>query len=194
MAVRAARPGTWRWAGGHGGTGGCRKARFPQLNSAVKRWIVQLAASLINADFKPSRLVFAGIDFWNPFMVILRKDVAPWEQEDELDTCPSELGTRLALPSGDCDAVGDAPDGTDGSARDETAATVSGCFSLMLPGLLIRSGHVPTRLDTCGEVDLCIKGKPRMSRVLLKLTAKVPGIAAATFDRLAINATDMVTP
>lgn len=125
-------------------------------------------------------------------MVISRKAAAQWEQEGELDTCLGELDARLALPSGDCDAFDQAPDGTDDGAREDIAATVAGCFSLMLSGMLTRSGYFPTRLDTRGEVELCMKGKPRLSRVLLKLTATVPGIAAATFDRLASDASDSV--
>lgn len=125
-------------------------------------------------------------------MNISRKVIAPWQEDDQLDTCLGDLSARLEAASGVCKAFGGYPEGSVDDPREQIAATVAGCFSMLLSGMLTKAGHLPTRLDTRGKVELCMQGKPRLSRVQLTLTATVPGITASTFDRLAHDASDMV--
>lgn len=125
-------------------------------------------------------------------MDILRKGVAHWDEDGELDTCVGELDAQLEIATDFCNAFGGTLAESVDNPRERIAATVAACYTMILSGMLTSAGHFPTRLDTRGEVDLCVKGKPKLSRVLLKLTAAVPGITSATFDRLANDASDMI--
>lgn len=121
------------------------------------------------------------------------KVVPRWDAEDQLDTGLGELGGWLEVVSPVCNAFGGPSEGSGDDPRERIAATVAGCFSMVLSGLLNQAGHPPTRLETRGAVVLCTQGRPRLSQVLLTLTATVPGIAQSTFDRLAHDASDMVS-
>ena len=122
-------------------------------------------------------------------MDISRNVIAPW-QEDGLDACLGDLHARLEVSSDSCNAFH--TDGPADDPREQIAATVASCFNMILSGMLHQAGHPPIRLDTRGQVDLCTRSKPTLSRVLLKLSATVPGIKTTTFDRLAHDAGDMV--
>jgi lipoyl-dependent peroxiredoxin len=68
------------------------------------------------------------------------------------------------------------------------AAAHAGCFTMALSAKLTEAGHPPTSLDTRAEVDLSTEGGPSISSIRLKVTAKVPGIDAVAFRKLAEDA------
>lgn len=69
------------------------------------------------------------------------------------------------------------------------AAAHSGCFTMAVAFQLQAAGFTPTELATEAAVTLTQEGQGfRISRSALTLHALVPGIDAATFDRLAHEA------
>ena len=68
------------------------------------------------------------------------------------------------------------------------AAAHAGCFTMALSAKLTEAGHPPASLDTRADVDLSMDGGPTISAIRLKVTARVPGIDAATFRGIADDA------
>src|SRR3546814_4254719 len=71
----------------------------------------------------------------------------------------------------------------------QTCALPISCFTMALSFGLARAGHTDGRLDARAEVTLDKDGEGfRVTKSALTLTAKVPGIAADDFARLAADA------
>lgn len=68
-------------------------------------------------------------------------------------------------------------------------AAHAGCFSMALAAELGRAGHQPKSIRTEARVHLGTSdGKPTITRIELDTEGEVPGIDAATFQRLAETA------
>ncbi len=68
-------------------------------------------------------------------------------------------------------------------------AAHAGCFTMALSAGLTTAGHPPTSLDTTAVVTLGKIGEQTaVTRIDLKLTGVVPGLAEAEFKRLAEDA------
>jgi osmotically inducible protein OsmC len=94
-----------------------------------------------------------------------------------LDDLPYTLATRVGDPEGKT------------SPEELVAAAVGGCFAMSLAGELTRAETPPERLDvsavcTVDEVD----GRHLVTVVELGVRGRVPGIDAATFERVAREA------
>jgi len=69
------------------------------------------------------------------------------------------------------------------------AAAHAGCFAMALSLVLQEAGHVAERLDAEAVAHLATgDGPPTISKVVLTLRGKVPGLDAAEFARHADNA------
>lgn len=70
------------------------------------------------------------------------------------------------------------------------AAAHAGCFSMALSAVLGKAGFVPDEIRTRAEVTMepGMDPGPTVTGVTLVLAARVPGIDAATFDKLAQQA------
>ena len=69
------------------------------------------------------------------------------------------------------------------------AAAHAGCFAMALSLVLGEAGHVAERLDADAVAELSTgDGPPTITRILLTLRARVPGLDAAEFARHADNA------
>jgi len=69
------------------------------------------------------------------------------------------------------------------------AAAHAGCFTMALAFAMQQAGYTPTELLTEAAVSLDSEGAGfRISRSALTLTAEVPGLDKATFDKLAAEA------
>lgn len=81
---------------------------------------------------------------------------------------------------------GDAP-GT--NPEELLAAAHAGCFTMALAFALEKAGHPAESLDTQAAVTLKTEGNGfRITTSALTLTAKVPGIEAAAFEKIAEEA------
>jgi osmotically inducible protein OsmC len=66
------------------------------------------------------------------------------------------------------------------------AAAHAGCFTMALAFQLTGAGHAPEKLETKAEISLEQEGAGwKIAASALTLTAKVPGISKAEFDKLA---------
>ena len=71
------------------------------------------------------------------------------------------------------------------------AAAHAGCFNMALAFQLSGAGHPPERLETRADLTMQQEGGVwRITDVLLKLKAKVPGLAKDVFMKLAEGAKD----
>jgi osmotically inducible protein OsmC len=69
------------------------------------------------------------------------------------------------------------------------AAAHAGCYTMQLSFMLGAAGHTPEELRTEAAVTIEPKdGAQTITRILLKLTGKVPGISAEDFQRIANEA------
>ena len=69
------------------------------------------------------------------------------------------------------------------------AAGHAGCFTMSLANLLAEAGHEPTTLEATAVVNLEPTGSRwSVTRIELDVVGDVPGIDAATFERLAEEA------
>jgi osmotically inducible protein OsmC len=69
------------------------------------------------------------------------------------------------------------------------AAAHAGCFSMALSNFLGEAGFTPERIATTADLTLdTIDGKPTITTIHLKLSAKVPGIDQAAFEKSANDA------
>ena len=69
------------------------------------------------------------------------------------------------------------------------AAAHAGCFTMQLSFLLSAAGHTPEELRTQAVVTVVpIEGKQTISKIVLSLEAKVPGLNDADFQRIAKEA------
>jgi osmotically inducible protein OsmC len=78
----------------------------------------------------------------------------------------------------------------DGTNPEELiAAAHAGCFSMALSGELGRAGHDPESIETTATVHLNkVEGGFGITRIDLDTRARVPGIDAGEFERLAESA------
>lgn len=123
------------------------------------------------------------------------KVVAPHEEEAEFELCLGKFGAwgdagwQIPKPESRGAADGRAVE----DSRELIAATVAGCFSMLLTGMLTRQGHPPRSVDTRGAVDLCTAGKPVLSKLYLHCSASVPGMSDAAFQAVARKARSRVS-
>jgi lipoyl-dependent peroxiredoxin len=94
-----------------------------------------------------------------------------------IEGLPYTLATRVGDPEGKT------------SPEELVAAAVGGCFAMSLAGELTRAETPPERLDvsaacTVDEVD----GRHLVTALELGVRGRVPGIDAATFERIAREA------
>jgi osmotically inducible protein OsmC len=68
------------------------------------------------------------------------------------------------------------------------AAAHAGCFSMALGFMLEQEGHVAERIDTRAEVAMETSPGPHAVGVHLHVRARVPGLDAETFARIAGSA------
>jgi osmotically inducible protein OsmC len=69
------------------------------------------------------------------------------------------------------------------------AAAHAGCFTMALSAELEKAGHTGDEVDTTATVVLeFVDGKPTVTKIHLKTTAKVPGVDDATFQEIAAGA------
>jgi osmotically inducible protein OsmC len=69
------------------------------------------------------------------------------------------------------------------------AAAHAGCFTMALSAELEKAGHTGDEVSTSATVVLeFVDGKPTITTIHLKTTAKVPGIDDATFQEIAAGA------
>ena len=69
------------------------------------------------------------------------------------------------------------------------AAAHAGCFSMALAAALSQAGHAPTRIHTDAKVTFGpVPGGFAISRIDLITEGQVPGINAATFEKIAKEA------
>lgn len=93
-----------------------------------------------------------------------------------LDKAPYSFGTRFE------DDTGTNPEELIGAAH-------AGCFSMALAMMLGEAGHTPESIDTRAAVSLeQSEGGFAIKAVHLDVTAKVPGINAAAFEKAANDA------
>jgi osmotically inducible protein OsmC len=78
----------------------------------------------------------------------------------------------------------------DGTNPEELiAAAHAGCFSMALSGDLGRAGYEPASVETTATVHLELgDGPPTLARIVLDTRARVPGIEAEEFQRIAEGA------
>ncbi len=66
------------------------------------------------------------------------------------------------------------------------AAAEAACFSMALSGALEKNGTPPTRIETSAACTVeNVDDKMTITRIVLEVSAVVPGIDKPTFDRLA---------
>jgi len=69
------------------------------------------------------------------------------------------------------------------------AAAHAGCFSMALSNILGQAGFTADRIATTAELTLdTVDGKPTITTIHLNLSAKVPGIDQAKFEKAANDA------
>jgi osmotically inducible protein OsmC len=69
------------------------------------------------------------------------------------------------------------------------AAAHAGCFSMALSAALTEKGHPPTKIHTSAKVHFGpVPGGIALSKVELATEGSVPGIDAATFEEIAMDA------
>jgi osmotically inducible protein OsmC len=77
------------------------------------------------------------------------------------------------------------------SPEELLAAAHSSCFSMAFSARLAKNGTPATKLDVTAEVQFDqVEGAWKVTRSTLKVRGIVPGIDAATFDRIAEDARD----
>ena len=75
----------------------------------------------------------------------------------------------------------------DGTNPEELiGAAHAGCFSMFLAALLTNKGYVPEEIHTTATVHL--GAGPKINKIELDCTAKVPGVSEAEFQELAAEA------
>jgi len=80
-------------------------------------------------------------------------------------------------------------DGPGTNPEELIAAAHAACFSMALSAALSQQGHPPAKVDTKATVDFGpVAGGFAISRISLETEGEVPGIDAATFDRIAQTA------
>ena len=80
-------------------------------------------------------------------------------------------------------------DGAETNPEELIAAAHSGCFAMALSMILGDAGHTPERLAAKATVSLDqVEGGFAITAVHLDLTARVPGLAQAEFEKLANEA------
>ncbi|MDQ3269362.1 MAG: hypothetical protein M3Q11_04075 [Pseudomonadota bacterium] len=115
---------------------------------------------------------------------------APREDHGEFERCLEKLGHlsgagwQISRPQ----CRGEPHAASVENSGELIAATVAGCFSMLLSGMLSREGHPPAQLETGGRVELCTSPKPMLSKLYLTCTASVPGMADAAFQAVAQRA------
>lgn len=69
------------------------------------------------------------------------------------------------------------------------AAAHAGCFTMQLSFMLSAAGHTPEELRTRAVLTLGpVDGKQTISKIVLQLEGKVPGVSDADFQRIAAEA------
>ena len=81
-------------------------------------------------------------------------------------------------------------EGSAGTNPEElVAAAHAGCFSMALSHGLAQAGHTPDHVSTAATVSLeQVEGGFAVTKIHLEVSAKVPGIDAAGFDKAANDA------
>ena len=81
-------------------------------------------------------------------------------------------------------------EGSTGTNPEElVAAAHAGCFSMALSHGLAQAGHIPDHVSTAATVSLeQVEGGFAVTKIHLEVSAKVPGIDAAGFDKAASDA------
>jgi osmotically inducible protein OsmC len=99
-----------------------------------------------------------------------------WTKRGALDAQPYGFASRFE-------------DGPGTNPEELIAAAHAACFTMALSFGLARAGHADGQLDTRAEVTLDKDGDGfKVTKSALTLTAKIPGIAAEDFARLAADA------
>jgi osmotically inducible protein OsmC len=117
-----------------------------------------------------------------------RRSGAAWQGGVE------EGGGRISLGSGAFEGAYSlrartADESPDTNPEELIAAAHAGCFTMALSNELTEAGHPPTNLDTTATVYLEQQDEGFViPRIDLETTGDVPGIDAATFERLADEA------
>ncbi|MGH2736704.1 MAG: OsmC family peroxiredoxin [Actinomycetota bacterium] len=83
----------------------------------------------------------------------------------------------------------DRPEGST-SPEELIAAAHSGCFSMALSNILAKGGNEADSLVTTAQVTFETEGGPKISKIHLDVTGKVPGLDAAGFDEAVAAAKD----
>jgi osmotically inducible protein OsmC len=80
-------------------------------------------------------------------------------------------------------------EGTGTNPEELIAAAHAGCFTMALSAALTEAGHAPTRLHTTANVHFGpVPGGFAISKIELATEGAVPGIDAATFEKIAAGA------
>jgi lipoyl-dependent peroxiredoxin len=80
-------------------------------------------------------------------------------------------------------------DGVGTNPEELIAAAHAGCFSMALSAALTEAGHPPTKIHTSAKIHFGpVPGGIAISKVDLATEGSVPGIDAATFDKIAHGA------
>ena len=80
-------------------------------------------------------------------------------------------------------------DGPGTNPEELIAAAHAGCFSMALSAALSQMGHPPTRIHTKATVDFGpVPGGFAITHIALESEGQVPGIDAATFEKVAQTA------
>ncbi len=119
---------------------------------------------------------------------VTRRSEASWQ-----GTVP-DGGGRIALGSGAFEGpftlrarVDDVERAT--NPEELIAAAEAGCFTMSLANMLGEAGHPPTDLRTTAEVRLeQLETGFSITRITLRTVGEVPGVDAATFQKLATEA------
>lgn len=99
-----------------------------------------------------------------------------WTKRGALDAEPYGFASRFE-------------DGPGTNPEELIAAAHAACFTMALSFALAKTGHSDGQLDTVAQVTLDKQGEGfAITKSALTLTAKVPGIAQADFERIADEA------
>ena len=77
-------------------------------------------------------------------------------------------------------------DGSGTNPEELIGAAHAGCYTMFLSAVLTRNNVPPTRIDTRAAVHL--EDGPTITRIVLDVTAEVPGVDAAKFSEYAEEA------
>jgi osmotically inducible protein OsmC len=119
--------------------------------------------------------------------MITRKSEAEWKGDLQAGKGTIKLGSGAY--EGQYGFQSRFADGPGTNPEELIAAAHAGCFSMALSFELSKAGHVPTRVHTTANVKLDKVGEGfAITGIVLVTEAQVPGIDAATFQKIASGA------